>query len=241
MSTNRRITEPCLQAPCCRSRGFCIRSVMVSACLLLLKLHPAWIVWLFLSGNPFISLPVSPDRLSASPLVFCALSQSIPLRLHNLCSLFFPPLPFAQVSLSPRGKLVCLLPFPGVTPGAHVAFPLLDPLVSSSAGTSSAAVHASRRVGAFVCNSDRFTNPVPKSYSRKAAWPLASRQAAVPCNRTSRWGHVSCRCLLLPPPNYSFVSANHVLLLAANDAGVLASPCLKNHGQWKRRLQVSQL
>lgn len=182
-----------------------------------------------------------PDLLSASPLVFCTLSQSIPLRLHNLCSLFFSSLPLAQVSPSPRGKLACLLQFHRVTLGAHVAFPLLNPLVSSSAGASLAAVRASRCTGAFVCNHDHFTNPVPKSYSQKAAWPLATRQTAVPCNRTSCWGHVSCRCLLLPPPNCSFVSANHTLLLAVSDAGVLASPSLKNHGQRKRRLQVSQL
>lgn len=207
-------------------------SMMVSVWSLLLKMHPAWITWLFIKCDLFISLPVPLDSpLSASPLVFCTLSQSIPLHLHNLCSLFFPPLCLAQVSPSPQGKLMCLLPFPRVTLGAHVAFPLLDPLVSSSAGASSAVVRASPRTGAFVCNHDSFTNPVPKFYSQKAAWPLATRQTAVPCNRTSCWGHVSCRCLLLPPPNCSFVSANHMLLLAVNDAGVLTSPCLKNHGQ----------
>lgn len=43
---------------------------------------------------------------------------------------FFLPLPLAQVFPSSQDKLVYLLPFPRVTPGAHVAFPLLAPLVS---------------------------------------------------------------------------------------------------------------
>lgn len=160
-------------------------------------------------------LPACVPRLPASlPLS----SWSIPLCLHNLCNLFFLPLLVAQVSFVPKVSFLFL----GIAQEPHVAFPLLNCPASSSAESSS--MVGSHHVQAFVCDCDHFTNPVPESYSQKAAWPLASGQTAVPCNRPSCWGHVSCRCLLLPPPNCSFVPANHMLFLAVSDAGVLTCP-----------------
>lgn len=113
MSTDLQITEPHLWAPQCCSCGVCIQSVMVSAWLLLLKSCPAWIAWLFIKCNLFISPPVFSDCLPC--LVFLVHSPAL---AQPLQSLFFLPLPVAQVSLCPQGKL----PLPLNSPRSSCCF-----------------------------------------------------------------------------------------------------------------------
>lgn len=99
MSTDMQITEPHLWAPQCCSCGVCIQSVMVSAWLLLLKLCPAWITWLFIKCNLFISLPVSPDCLPAFP---CLLGP-FPCACTTFAISVFPSSPCGTgLPLSPR-------------------------------------------------------------------------------------------------------------------------------------------
>lgn len=67
-----------------------------------------------------VSLPACPlDLVSVRYSAFTQPLQS-----------FLLPLPLAYIFPSPHDELVYLLLFPRVTPGARVAFPLLDPLVS---------------------------------------------------------------------------------------------------------------
>lgn len=136
-----QITEPRPWAPQCSSCGVCIRSVMVSAWLLLLKSCPACIAWLFIKCNLFISLPASPDCLPAFP---CLLDL-----FPCTCTTF--AVFFSFLSLwngSPFVPKVSLL-FPRIAPETHVAFLLLNCRASSSAESSS--VVGSCHVQAFVC------------------------------------------------------------------------------------------